>query len=318
MIVTVTLNPAWDVTYPMGALRPGQTHRVGEASGRAGGKGINVSRVLHQLGHPTLAVGLYGGEPGRAVHEDLARSGTPYHLVDGGPIARTRTTVTLVETGGRATVLCEPGPAADSIDWAAVRESVVDLLDCARVLVLSGSLPPAVPLDAYAELTTAARARGVPVVVDAEGPALMASLAARPDVVKPNRDELREATGLDDPGEGAAALRRAGAGAVVVSLGPDGMLADVGGQVWLARPPAIRVANPTGAGDAAVAAVAAGLAGGADWPTILRAAVAWSAAAVCEPVAGVVSSERATELAALVEIAADPHRPLDERTPQTC
>src|SRR6266511_2039055 len=123
-------------------------------------------------------------------------------------------------------------------------------------------------------------------LVDAEGDALHAALVAAPDVVKPNAAELRATTGHDDPALGAEALLRAGARAVVVSLGPDGLLAVTDAESWQAIPPEVVLGNPTGAGDATMAALAAGLAGGHPWSETLREAVAVAAAAVLLPVAG--------------------------------
>jgi len=159
------------------------------------------------------------------------------------------------------------------------------------VVVLSGSLPSGLDGDAYAELVGAARERGVPAVLDTSGEPLLTALRAGPALVKPNADELREALGTKDPAAGAAALRDAGADAVAVSLGPSGMFARTSEGAWRARPPQQVAGNPTGAGDAAVAALSAGLAAGTPWPERLRQAVAVSAAAVLAPLAGDFDTE---------------------------
>ena len=312
MILTITLNPAWDVTYPVNGLHPGTTHRVGRPAGRAGGKGVNVSRVLRQMGEPTLATGVLLGDAGRAVAADLDAAGVPaafLHLGDGG---RTRSTVTIVDTSaGQATVFNEPGPEPGAVDWPALRDHLQPLIARSAVVVLSGSLPPALPDDAYAELIAASRAVGARTILDSDGAALTAALAARPDIVKPNRDELARATGTSDLRRGAAALLAAGAGAVVVSDGPAGMLAVTRGQVLSARLPALDAVNPTGAGDAAVAALASCLLTDAPWPLTLRTAVAWSSASVLEAVAGAVAPREAQRLAGLVDV-----RSLDPSTAQ--
>lgn len=162
------------------------------------------------------------------------------------------------------------------------------LLPGSRALVLSGSLPGGVQPDAYAGLVRLARERGVPVVLDAAGPALTEALGARPTVIKPNAAELREATGLDDPLAAARQLLAAGARTVVASLGPDGLLAvtPAGARRAFLTPPAEIRGNPTGAGDAAVAALAFSLADGAPLPVALSHAVALSAATVHAPYAG--------------------------------
>jgi fructose-1-phosphate kinase PfkB-like protein len=145
---------------------------------------------------------------------------------------------------------------------------------------------------------TTARARGVSSVIDTSGPGLLAAADAGATVLKPNVHELAEATGNDDPVRAAGILIQRGAGLVLVSLGEEGMLAVSAtepSRPWRARLPRVLAGNPTGAGDAAVAAVAVCLATGIhDTEAILRRATAWSAAAVLMPLAGEISAEHAT------------------------
>ncbi|MGW6566703.1 1-phosphofructokinase family hexose kinase [Streptomyces sp. NPDC054975] len=285
MILTVTLNAALDITHHIDRLRPHTAHRVREVAARAGGKGINVSRVLHTLGHPTLVTGLAGGGTGAAIRRELARAGLAEQLI---PVrGKSRRTVAVVDAySGDTTTLLEPGPVVLPDEWAYFRDLFGALLGRATAVVLSGSLPPGLPEDAYAVLVRAARARGVPALVDTSGPALLAALPAAPALVKPNADELADATGLSDPHAAAEALRTAGADAVVASLGPEGLLAVTPHGAWRARPTERLRGNPTGAGDAAVAALAAGLAASDPWPARLAEAVALSAATVAAPLAG--------------------------------
>jgi tagatose 6-phosphate kinase len=302
-ILTVTLNPAWDVTYPVDSLLPGATHRVSRPAGRAGGKGINVARVLASMGQPATATGVLLGDTGRAVRTDLLRAGIPSAFVDGGDRGRTRTTVTVVDgASGEATLFSEPGPDLGDLDWPRIRDHLLPLIARSAVLVLSGSLPPALPVGAYAELIESARDLGVRTILDSDGPALTAALAARPDLVKPNRDELARATGSSDLRHGARTLLDAGARAAVVSAGPEGMLAVSPAGTLFARPPSLTAVNPTGAGDAAVAALAACMLADASWPQMLRTAVAWSGASVLERVAGAISPREVDRLIKLVEV----------------
>ncbi|SHG67859.1 1-phosphofructokinase family hexose kinase [Streptoalloteichus hindustanus] len=285
MILTVTLNAALDTTYHVDRLVPNSSHRVKEMHGRAGGKGVNVARVLHTLGHPVVVTGFAGGATGAAVRADLARAGLADALVDlAGESRRTVTVVCAAE--GDATVFNEPGPHVAEEDWRRFLARFAALVPDAAVVVLSGSLPPGTPVGAYADLTRIAAEHGARTVVDAEGEPLRLAVAARPDVVKPNAAELRATTGEADPDAGAALLRAAGARAVVASLGAAGVLAVTDEGTWRATPPERVAGNPTGAGDACVAALAAGLRDGLAWPEVLRAAVALSAAAVLHPVAG--------------------------------
>ncbi|MBB5960180.1 tagatose 6-phosphate kinase [Saccharothrix tamanrassetensis] len=285
MIVTVTPNPALDVSYRVDKLAPGTTHRVRSVRERAGGKGFNVSRVLHELGVATLAIGPVGGVLGESIRADLLAAGIRHALL--AVDAPTRMTVAVVDEED-ATLFNEAGAALLDTEWDRLLDLVRARLVGADVVVCSGSLPLGSPRDTCARIVGIARDAGIPVVVDTSGPALLAAAQAGADVVKPNAAELREVVDADDPVAGAEALRAAGAGAVVLSSGPDGMVAVTGEGRWRAIPPFPVRGNPTGAGDAAVAALANGLVEQSSWPMRLRAAVAWSAAAVAAPVAGSV------------------------------
>jgi tagatose 6-phosphate kinase len=287
-ILTVTLNAALDVTYQVPNVRPHHSNRVVAVTTRAGGKGLNVARVAARLGRPAVATGLIGGSTGAALRRELTES-RPTRLLDALQTigAETRRTVAVVDpVAADTTVFNEPGPTVAPGEWADFQAHFGRLLaDCGAV-VLSGSVPPGLPLDAYAALTAQARAAGRPVLLDTSAPWLLPGLAAGPDVVKPNADELREATGLTDPLDAARALLALGAGAVVASLGPGGLLAVTPHGSWRAVPPEPLTGNPTGAGDSAAAALALGLLDGSPWPGHLAQAVALSAATVRSPLAG--------------------------------
>ncbi|MEU2425116.1 1-phosphofructokinase family hexose kinase [Streptomyces sp. NPDC007851] len=286
MILTVTLNTALDITYRVRALRPHTSHRVSAVTERPGGKGVNVARVLAALGHETTVTGFAGGGTGAAVRERLAETtGVREALL---PVAgATRRTVAVVdERTGDTTQLNEPGPQIAPAEWGAFLDRYEELLAGASAVALCGSLPPGVPVGAYAGLVKAARAAAVPVLLDTSGEPLRRGVAARPDLVKPNADELAELTGSHDPSRATQDTRRRGARAVVASLGPRGLLALTPEGTWRALPPTREHGNPTGAGDATVAALLSGLVEQLPWPTRLTRAVALSAAAVRSPAAG--------------------------------
>jgi tagatose 6-phosphate kinase len=286
VILTVTLNTALDVTYRVASLVPHASHRVSEVRERPGGKGLNVARVLAALGHEVTVTGFAGGATGRTVQEALtAVPGIVDALV---PVAgATRRTVAVVdERTGDTTQFNEPGPVVDGAEWSAFEEAYEALLGAASVVALCGSLPPGVPVGAYAKLVRAARAAGVPVLLDTGGEPLRRAVAARPDIVKPNADELAELTGSHEPSQAARDARRRGARTVVASLGAAGLFADTPEGHWRAAPPAALRGNPTGAGDSAVAGLLSGLVEHLAWPDRLARAVALSAATVASPVAG--------------------------------
>ncbi|MER6063397.1 1-phosphofructokinase family hexose kinase [Streptomyces sp. NPDC001792] len=286
MILTVTLNTALDLTYRVRSLRPHASHRVSEVVERPGGKGVNVARVLAALGREVTVTGFAGGGTGRAIRDRLA--GIP-RLTDAlVPVAgASRRTIAVVdELSGDTTQLNEPGPPIAPAEWGAFLDRYEELLPSASAVALCGSLPPGVPVGAYANLVRAARAHGVFVLLDTSGEPLRRGVAARPDLIKPNADELAELTGSHDPLRATQDARRRGAHTVVASFGADGLLAVTPEGRWRATPPALVRGNPTGAGDSAVAGLLSGLIENLPWPERLARAVALSAATVRAPAAG--------------------------------
>jgi tagatose 6-phosphate kinase len=279
MILTVTVNAALDITYYVPALKPGSVHRVRAVHVRGGGKGLNVARVLAALGEQVVATGLIGGQAGEMITDDLGGSVAQEFL----PIAAdSRRTVTVVaEADGDMTAFHEPGPQVGQREWARFCAAFEALARDAAVIVLAGSLPPGVPVDAYGQLISRTAA---PVLLDADGDALRCGLAAGPALVKVNREEF---TGLLGPGS-ADVTAKPGMLEVpaAVTLGSDGAVVSTAARAWRAVPPARVPGNPTGAGDAFAAALARGMARGARWPDMLADATALSAAAVAAPVAG--------------------------------
>ncbi|HEY2671187.1 MAG TPA: 1-phosphofructokinase family hexose kinase [Rugosimonospora sp.] len=297
MILAVCLNPALDVTYSVTALRPGTSHTVSAVHHRAGGKGVNVARVLAQVGEAVTVCGFAGGSTGRRLRDELTGSGVADRLT--GIAGDTRQCVTVVDDAD-ATVFNEPGPAVADSDWDRLADTFEQQLAGCAAAVMSGSVPPGAPADAYARLVRIARRHGVPTVVDTSGAHLRTAADAGPTVLAPNRDEV----GLPSGGRAellaaAAELSRRGGGTAVISAGRDGLVAVSGEHRWWARPPRQVTGNPTGAGDALSAGLARGLARGAAWPLVLADALALAAAAVAAPVAGQVELSLYRELAEL-------------------
>lgn len=275
-------------------MRAHGEHRVARGREAAGGKGVNVARVLAALGTGTILAGPLGGGTGDRLRQLLGADGAmlreAWTRIDG----ETRRTVTAVDPGG-ATAFNELGPALTATEIDRVLADARAAAAHADLAVISGSLPPAWAPALLGELVARLRADGTRVIVDTSGPALLDAARAGADLLKPNLREVRDATGLADPLAACRALIDLGAGAVLGSSGPDGMLAVTAEQAWRSVPPRID-GNPTGAGDAAVAAAAHALTRGADLPQILREAVATSASAVTQPVAGQIDLDLAQQL----------------------
>jgi tagatose 6-phosphate kinase len=303
VILVACLNPALDITHEVAAVDWAGINRPAAVHDRPGGKGLNVARTLHALGADVLVTGMVGGTTGTGVAVALTEYGIRTALTSVyGPTRRTFTVVDASvvdgsvvdgsvangsvggERGGVA-AFYEPGPVVGAAEFAGFLDDYREALAGADAVVLSGSLPPGLPDGTYATLIEVAN--GLPVILDAHGEALRLGVTAGPAIVKPNLAELT-ALSPRQPTVAAAAreLHAAGAGAVVVTLGHDGLLAVSDEGCWRARPPATVAGNATGAGDAVAAALAHGLVLGRPWDERLRHAVALGAATAAAPVAG--------------------------------
>lgn len=260
MIYTVTFNPAIDYVIWLDHLEPGSINRAGQELIQFGGKGINVSVVLGNLGVDNRALGFLAGFTGRALEQGLAQAGVQtdfIHLPEGF------TRINVKVKGREETELNGRGP---SIDRAAL-ERLMEKLDCLAegdVLVLAGSIPASLPGDIYEQILARLDGRGVLAVVDAEGELLSRVLPYRPFLIKPNSLELegifgRELHTPEEIRQCAAALREQGARNVLVSMAGDGaiLLDEQGGFHQMAAPRGA-VRNSVGAGDSMVAGFLAG------------------------------------------------------------
>ncbi|HET8977441.1 MAG TPA: 1-phosphofructokinase [Solirubrobacteraceae bacterium] len=283
MIVTFTANPSVDRTAEVAELRRGDVLRARSVRVDGGGKGVNVTRALSANGHAAAAVLPAGGAEGAQLLALLADERLAVRAV---PVAGAiRANVTIVEPDGTTTKINEPGPRLADGEIAALTDTLLDAAAGAEWAVLSGSLPPGAPNDLYASLTRALHAQGVRVAVDTEGDLVRRTLAAAPDLIKPNRSELGEAAGgaavrtLSEALAAIAQLRRAGARSVLASLGGDGAVLVDSSGVHHAHAEVV-ARSTVGAGDAMLAGF---LAAGGAGPDALAEAVAWGAAAVTLP-----------------------------------
>jgi 1-phosphofructokinase len=291
MIVTLTLNPSVDRTVEVETLARGEVTRAMGGRVDPGGKGINVSRALATHGLPTRAVVTVGGAEGEHLVTLLRDTGI--EIVPVRIRGAIRSNITIVEPDGTTTKINEPGAELSTEELNSVFDAVVAAVESADWLVASGSLPPGTPPDVYADLVRSLSDSGTRVAIDTSGPAFEAVLAAGPTLVKPNRDELAEATGvrlvtIADVVEAACRLRDRGAGAVLASLGADGaVLVDDDGALH-GQTPVVSPLSSVGAGDAMLAGF---LAGGGAGASALTQGLAWGAAAVLQPGSGMPSPE---------------------------
>lgn len=288
MIYTVTPNPALDITWGVPGWKRGSTTRVTDIRESPGGKGLNVARVADQLGASACAVGPLGGATGERVR-DLFTSLAPSvrtRWID-SPVP-TRRSVALVDE--QVSIFNEAGYAPPREVWSRSAEFLASVLTLGDVCAICGSLPGDSRASDIAPIFEAAKASGARIILDTSGTALV-DAASQADVLKPNEHELRAATGCSTVDEGARMLLGRGATWVFVSRGADGMDLYSHGGSWHASSDPTITGNPTGAGDAAVAAIATHLEARLlmtekDGLMALTDAVATSTAAVVRPTAG--------------------------------
>lgn len=291
-VIAVTPNPAMDVTITVASVEEGATHRIDPALKKLGGKGINVAEVAAEQGYPAYALGPLPRSEAEADGLSSRLRCTPaFSPSDAG----LRSTYAIhAESTNETWIFNEPGLPHSAPVWTNLAERIRCLAseNPGSVVTISGSFPPGVPVGLVEDLIRAARAGGAKVIVDSSGDALLDACAAGADLVKPNAAELAAVAGTQDPLRGARALLDRGAHGVVASLGPKGLLFADAAHAASARLPQPLAGNPTGAGDAVVAALATMLTehetGDIDIAALLRRAVAWSAAAVTMPTAGVI------------------------------
>lgn len=231
MILTVTLNAAIDRTVAVPNFRLGRRHRAVESRTVAGGKGINVARALSLLGRPVIATGFVGGPTGSRVLEQLHEESV---LTDFTRIAaETRINLAVIDpTSGEQTEINERGPAVSPEEVKRLFDRIGYLAAGAQICVLAGSVPPGAGDDLYARLIDDLSRRGVPVVLDAEGEAMLAGVRAGASMVTPNEAEAEELVGQEfadrgDLAQGLLELVRLGAGEAAITR-PDGCVAAVG------------------------------------------------------------------------------------------
>lgn len=296
MILTVTPNPALDITYKVASVTLGSSHRVDTETVRGGGKGVNVCSVLTSLNESALAIFPCGGGIGETLLEDLAFRGV--RTVPVKIAGETRRTLTIAETDGTTTNFSEPGPRLTPEEWELLTQKVVTHSRDAQAVVISGSLPPATSPENLSDLVHRVAQTGALTVVDTSGPNLAVAARAGAHLLAPNTHELEECFPGNGTLEASRRLIEAGCDAVLISLGAQG-LTFVSGSEVMSQPAAPGVhGNTTGAGDAALAAFIGAHIRGEPLQDCLRRASAAGASAVLEPVAGLISAANFSRLLA--------------------
>jgi 6-phosphofructokinase 2 len=284
-IITLTMNPAIDVSTSVQRLVPVQKLRCAPERRDPGGGGINVARVIQRLGGKATAIFPAGGANGRRLETLLAEEMTTCKVV---PISgETREDFSVFEEGtGRQYRFVLPGPRLQDAEWRNCLEACAGSSLGERIICASGSLPPGAPHDFYGQLARRVAAEGGRLVLDTSGEALQLALQARVFLVKPNLQELQELTGraLESLASMVQAcgelIGRGLSEMVTLTLGAEGALLVTAQGAWRAPPLQIKPVSAVGAGDSFLGAMVFGLASGESAESSFRLAVAAGSAAL--------------------------------------
>ncbi|HFR3816177.1 TPA: tagatose-6-phosphate kinase [Streptococcus suis] len=264
MILTITLNPSVDIAYQLDTFHLDTVNRVEKVQKTAGGKGLNVTRVLKQIGEDVVATGFIGGDFGSYVKKQLTRNDIKNSFVEIGN--ETRNCIAVLHDGKQTEIL-EQGPTIQEHEALNFIEHLEITLNNVDVVVISGSLPKGLASNYYVEIVELCKEFGVAVVLDCSGEALKNVLESqqKPTVIKPNTEELSQLIGkevTDDIQELKSVLSGQlfqGIEWIVVSLGAKGAFAKHKDKFYRVKIPKINVVNPVGSGDSTVAGIAASL-----------------------------------------------------------
>ena len=253
MIYTITISPAIDYVVHLDEFRSGMTNRSSGEEYFLGGKGINVSQILKELGMKSVALGFTNGFTGQALENGLHDRGIETDFI------YPRQGITRINVkikAGEETEINGQGTIADEDDLKMLAEKL-QKLESGDVLIVSGNIPSAIPQDTYSRLLETVKDKDIRIIVDTNGEALMDVLKFHPFLIKPNIDDIfGEAITAED---GAAMLQAAGARNVIVSMGKDGaLLMAEDGRLYRAGVCSGKMLNSVGAGDSMVAGFLAG------------------------------------------------------------
>jgi len=287
-IVTLTVNPAVDVSTCVDRVEPVVKLRCRRERREAGGGGLNVARVVRRFGADVIAVYTAGGVTGQMLRGLLEQESVLAREVAVTGMTRESFTVRDETTQDEYRFVL-PGPELSEAEWTSCIDAALGAADGDSFIVASGSLAPGVPEDAYARLARAGKRAGQRVVVDVSGPPLKLALEAGVYLVKPNLRELQDLLGarLEDRNSQVEACRKlihSGASEIIaLSLGSQGALLVTGEAAWFSEPLAVRVQSSVGAGDSFLGGLLWSLSQKPDLPAALAFAVAAGSAALLAP-----------------------------------
>ncbi|MCQ4288710.1 1-phosphofructokinase [Pseudomonas stutzeri] len=304
-VLTVTLNPALDLTVQLPSLRLGEVNRSESLQVHAAGKGLNVAQVLADLGHQLTVTGFLGADNPQAFEQLFETRGFADEFVR--VAGDTRSNIKLAEAGGQVTDINGPGLMVAEAERVELLARLKRLAPAHDLVVVAGSLPRGVQVEWFVELLRTLKQLGVRVALDTSGAALRAGLATAPWLIKPNEEELAEARGMN-AGDAQALAREAwrlqveGVEHVVISQGAEGVSWFAPSTGLHAHPPKVQVVSTVGAGDSLLAGMLHGLLEKWSIERTLSHATAIAAQAVGQIGFGITDTAQLAELEAAVRL----------------
>jgi len=303
MIYTITLNPALDRTIWLDELKVDDTNRTTKEEKYAGGKGIDVSRVLINFGVPSVALGFVGGFAGLEIEGLLINEGVNFDFVK---ISEETRTNIIINTNEKQIIISAKGPTIPPFELTKLMDKVNNL-DNPSYVVISGSLPEGLKPAVYSKIIDIAKSRSATVVLDTDGEALKFNISHKPHIIKPNRHELSRVIGrslesVEDVVIAAKEVNRMGIEIVLVSMGKDGIVYVSQNKVMHATPPTVKVINTIGAGDSSVAGFIYAKHMGFSEEDALKYAVAAGTATTLKPGTALATLEDALKIVEQVKL----------------
>ncbi|MGG0280325.1 tagatose-6-phosphate kinase [Bacillus pacificus] len=307
MILVVTMNPSVDISYPIQDFKLDDVNRVENVRKTAGGKGLNVARVVKQMGEDVLATGVIGGTIGDYIIQELTKSDIRNHFYKINQ--ESRNCIAILHEGKQTEIL-ESGPSLSAEEGDAFLETYRELLSEVSIVTISGSLPKDLESGFYRQMVEIGREKGIPVIVDTSGEPLRQILNhhVKPFAIKPNISELFQLFGMEVE-ENVSSLKQLlnnklfhGIEWIVVSMGSAGSFLKHGADYYRVTIPAIKVMNPVGSGDATVAGLAVALKRKQAVSDILKTAMTTGMLNTMEEVTGYIDPEKFGQFFEMVEV----------------
>lgn len=306
MITTVTLNTSIDKAYYMDTnIENGKVMRVGSVKNTAGGKGLNVARIVNLCKEDVLATGLVGGYNGRYLESLLDKDGIHHNFnyIKG----ETRSCINILDKTYGSTEYLEPGCNVTEEEIDSFLHNFAKVIKQSQVITISGSVPQGVPKDIYKRMILIAKKEEKQVILDTSGELLEKGMEACPTVIKPNKDEIEmlfhtEIKDIEDVISNSEKIRNTNIPYVIVSLGGDGALMFCEDGIFHGKSPAIETVNTVGCGDSMVGALAVAFCRNYNPKKALKFAIAVASANAMSPDTGNFNPEECKKLFEKVEV----------------